>query len=155
MPKPRFFRLTPRSRVLIFTALTWNLRFSGLSDTGAISDIRLTKAGTVRIVSARLTSYAFERYLTGRYAGLKSPEVRLNETVQIDGFHDEKRVHAELFLSARPPALDFILVDFIYDGYQIPGFMRDFFKFKYDMSGLPCEVRFNRIKLENQMLEIS
>ncbi len=129
--------------------------FSGSSDTGSISDIRLTKAGTVRIVSARLTNYAFERYLAGRYGALKSPEVRLDETVQIDGLHDGKQVHGELFLLARPPALDFILIDFTYDGYRIPGFMRALFKFKYDMSGLPCEIRFNRIKIENQMLEIS
>jgi hypothetical protein len=129
--------------------------FSGSSDTGAISDIRLTKAGTIRIVSVRLTSYAFERYLAGRYAGLKSPEVKLDGIVQIDGLHDGNQVHAELFLSARPPALDLSLINFTYDGYQIPGFMRAFFKFKYDMSGLPCEIRFNRIKLENQMLAIS
>ena len=33
--------------------------------------------------------------------------------------------------------------------------MRSLFKFKYDMSALLCEIRFNRIKLKNQMLEIS
>jgi len=33
--------------------------------------------------------------------------------------------------------------------------MRTVFNFKYDLSGLPCEILFDRIKLENQMLEIS
>lgn len=129
--------------------------FSGVSETGSISDIRLTKAGTVRIISARFTSYALERYVSGRYAGLKKTEVTLDETVQIDAVHDGKPVHAALCLSARPPTLDFSLINFTYDGYQVPGFIRSLFKFKYDMSGLPCEIRFNRVKLDAQMLEIS
>ena len=31
----------------------------------------------------------------------------------------------------------------------------DMFEFKYNLSGLPYEILFNRIKLDDQMLEIS
>jgi hypothetical protein len=33
--------------------------------------------------------------------------------------------------------------------------MRDIFRLKYDLSSLPCDIRFNRIQLRNQQLEIS
>ena len=128
--------------------------FSGISETGSISDIRLTRAGTVRILSAKVTNYAFERYLSARYAGLKAPEVRLDGTARIYGTNNGKQVYGELFLSVRPPILDLNLIDFAYGHYRLPGFMRTVFNFKYDLSGLPCEILFNRIKFENQMLEI-
>ena len=129
--------------------------FAGLSGGGSGPDIRLTGAGTVRIVSARLTSYAFERYLADTYAGLKKPEVKLNGTVQVYAIHKDKQVYGELAVSAKQAELELSLVNFIYGSYQVPDLMLDVLKFKYDLSALPCELRFNRIKLKDQMLEIS
>ena len=129
--------------------------FSGLSNTGSVSDLRITGAGTVRIVSAKITSYAFERYLAGRYGGLEKIEVKLDNTAQVRGERKGTEVYGELSVSVRPPELDFRLEDFTYGGYRVPHLLLDLFKFKYDLSGLPCDIRFNNVRLKNQMLEIS
>ena len=128
---------------------------SGLSDTGSVSDLRVTGAGQVRIVSARISSYAFERYLAGKYGGLKNIEVKLDKTARVWGDRKGKQVYWELGLSARPPEVVLRLEDFSYDTYKIPDSLLDMFTFRYDLSVLPYDVRFNRVKLKDQMLEIS
>ena len=130
--------------------------FLGLSDTGAISDIRVTGAGAVRIISARISNYAFERYLAGKY-GLEQIEVKLDKTAQIRGEREGKKISCELSLSVRPQELDFRLVDFSYGGWKLPAFLlnMDIFKFKHSLAGPPYDILFNRIKLEDQMLEVS
>lgn len=129
--------------------------FSGLSETGDISDLRVTGAGTVRIVSAKITNYAFERYLAGKYGGLEKIEVKLDKTIQVWGEHKGREVHWELSLSGRPQEPKLRLENFSYGGYKVPAFLLEVFDFKYDLSGLPYDIRFNRVKLKDQMLEIS
>ena len=127
--------------------------FSGLSDTGAISDIRATGAGVVRIVSAKITDYSIERYLSGKYGGLEKFEVKLDKTVQIRSERKGVGAYWQLSLAARPPELELQLEDFTCGGYTVPQFLLG--KFKYDLSGLPYEIQFNRVEFKDQMLEIS
>jgi hypothetical protein len=129
--------------------------FSGLSDTSSVSDLRVTGAGAVRIVSARTTNCSLERYLSGIYAGFEKLEVKLDGTARIRGERKGGEVTCELSLRPRPPQLELRLDDFAYGAYGMPGFMRGLFRFKYDLSDLPFEVRFDNIRLKGQMLEVS
>jgi hypothetical protein len=127
--------------------------FSGVSATGAISDIMVTRAGTIRIVSAKITNYAFERYLSGKYGGLEKIEVSLDTTAQVFARRKGAAVSWEVSILWAPTELFLRLEDFTYRGYKAPEFLLDVFK--YDLAGLPYDIRFDRIKLKNQMLEIS
>ncbi|MFA6433351.1 MAG: hypothetical protein WCW52_01515 [Elusimicrobiales bacterium] len=129
--------------------------FSCFSEAGGVAGIRVTGADTVRIVSARITNYAIERYLTGKYGGLKKIEVKLDKTITISGERKGTPVYWELALSAKPPELELRLKDFAYGDYDMPGFLLEMLRFRYDLSGLPYRLRFSRISMNNQMLEIS
>ncbi len=129
--------------------------FSAVLDTGSVSGLKVTGAGSVRIISARTTGYAFERYLSGRYPEVESLEVRLNETMRVSGTSSGKDLYAEISFAARPPILRFRLDDLAYSGRSLPGFMLGAFTFEHILSGLPCEVLFNQVKIERQMLVIS
>jgi len=129
--------------------------FSGLSDTGSVSDLKITGAGAVRVVSARTTNFSLERYLSGLYAGFEKLGVKLDGTARIRGVRKGREVRCELSLDARPPELALRLDDLTCGIYGLPGVMSGLFRFKYDLSALPFDVRFNRIKLKDQMLEVS
>jgi len=129
--------------------------FSAFAKIGRPSEIRITGAGSVRIVSARISSYSFERCLGARYPALENPEVRVDRTIRFFGARGGREVYGELSLVTRPPVLNFSLDNFSYGGYTLPRFMLGVFRFNYTFSGLPCDILFNRIQLSNQMLEIS
>ena len=129
--------------------------FSCISHTGAVSDIQATGTGIVRIISAKISNYSLQQYLAGKYPGLQNMEVKLDNTVQISGERNGEKVYGELSLSARLPEVYLHLQNLTYAGYNVPDFLLDMFKIKYDLSGLPYDIRFNRIKVAGEMLEIS
>lgn len=129
--------------------------FSCYSAGGSVTDLRMTGAEAVKIVSAKISNYAFERYLAGKYPGLENIEVSFNRTAKIWCERGGKRIYMEFSLSAQPPELALRLEDLNYAGHRAPDFLTRMFEFKYNLSALPAEVRFNRIKLARQMLEIS
>jgi len=129
--------------------------FSCRSHTGAVSDIQVTGTGVVRIVSAKISNYSLQQYLAGKYPGLQNMEVKLDKTVQISGERNGKEVYWELSLSALLPEVYLHLENLAYAGYNVPDFLLDMLNIKYDLSGLPYDIRFNRIKVAGEMLEIS
>ncbi len=129
--------------------------FSAVPDTGSVSGIRITGAASIRIISARTTAYSFERYLVKTYPELVNPEVELNGTISVAGTRAGRRVYGEFSFAAKPPILRARLDNLAYAGYDLPGFMRGAYTFEHVLSGLPCRILFNQLKIENQMLVIS
>jgi hypothetical protein len=129
--------------------------FSAVPDTGSVSGIRITGAKSIRIISARTTGYSLGRYFSGRYPALENLEVRMNETIRFSGAHAGRDLYGEVSFAAKPPILRFRFDSFSYAGYDLPGFILGNFTLEHVLSGLPCEILFNKMKIERQMLVIS
>lgn len=111
---------------------------------------------SVRITSAKISSYAVERFLAERFPSLAELEVKMDDTLLVSAIVRGRRLTADFdvrvvnggILEARP-------AEFAVGPVMVPDYLLRLFTFRYDFSDNPYGIKVNSLRLGGQMAEIN
>ncbi|HCE99184.1 MAG TPA: hypothetical protein DER10_11890 [Elusimicrobia bacterium] len=119
-----------------------------------ISGLVVSGIGSVKVISAKISAYAVERFIAGRLKLVTGPEVTIGRTITL---HSEtpREINAELsvpvekgsFIEIKLEALEFA-------GYHVPDFFVRNFIFTYNLALSPYRLSFKTFKAARQLLVI-
>ncbi len=132
------------------------LAISNLAAAGPQADPFVPAGVTsVKVTSAKISAYAVERYLSGRFPFLQGLKVSLDDTLEVSATARGRKLNAEFNISAPGgAALEARPVYFSLGFVSVPDFMLRLFTFRLDFSDNPYGIRIRGLKLENQLLEL-
>lgn len=132
------------------------LDVTGLAAAGAQTDPFVPAGVTsVKVTSAKISAYAVERYLAGRFPFLTDLKVSLDRTLEVTGTARGRRLAAEFTLSAPGGGtLEARPVVFSLGPVSIPDFALKLFTFRLDFSDNPYGIRVRSLSMSNQLLEL-
>lgn len=132
------------------------LDISNLAAAGPQADPFVPAGVTsVKVTSAKISAYAVERYLSGRFPFLQDLKVSLDNTLKVSATARGRKLNAEFKISAPGgAALEARPVYFSLGFVSVPDFMLRLFTLRLDFSDNPYGIRIRGLKLENQLIEL-
>ena len=110
---------------------------------------------SIKVRSAKISAYAVERYLSGRFPFLKDLKVSLDNTLEVSATARGRKLSAEFALTAPGgSSLEARPVYFSLGPVSVPDFMLRLFTFRLDFSDNPYGIRVRSLKLDNQLIEL-
>jgi len=119
-----------------------------------ISGLVISGIGSVKVISAKISTYAVERFLAGRLKFMVDPEVRLGQTITLH-VRTPREINAEFSVAVKKESLIEIKLEaFEFEGYHVPEFFARNFVFTYNFTLSPYGLNFKTLETRRQMFEI-
>ena len=120
-----------------------------------ISGLVISGIGSVKVISAKISAYAVERFLAGRLKFMAEPEVKLGRTITLH-VRTPREINAEFSVAVKKESfIEMKLEAFEFEGYHVPEFFARNFVFTYNFALSPYGLNFTTLKIGRQLLEIS
>ncbi|OGS14292.1 MAG: hypothetical protein A2285_00510 [Elusimicrobia bacterium RIFOXYA12_FULL_57_11] len=132
------------------------LEIGGLELAG--TEQKPVPAGTksIKVTSAKISSYAVERYLSEKFPSLTELHVSLEHTLGVSAFARGYKLDAEFaMVLPRPGLLEVKPSEFSFGSFTVPVFLLDLFSFRLDYSDNPYGLQIFGLKMRGQMLELN
>jgi len=110
---------------------------------------------SIKLTSARISSYAVERFLSARFPILKDLQVKLDKTLQVSGVANGRVLDAEFALSVTGGGvLEVKPVSFSLGPVTLPSYVLGLFSFRQDFTDNPYGITLSGLKVKGQMIEL-
>jgi hypothetical protein len=120
-----------------------------------ISGFVAAGVGSVKVVSAKISTYAVGRFLAGRFKFMPDPELKFDDIITLYS-ETPRRISAGFSLAVRKNSfVDIKLESFGCEGYSAPEFLARTFTFSYSLSQSPYRLEFESIRSRGALLEIN
>ena len=109
---------------------------------------------SLRITSAKISSYAIERYLAEKFPSLAELQVSLDNTLAVSALAGGYKLEAEFALSLpKAGVIEFKPSAFSLGYFSVPGYVLELFPFRLNFSDNAYGVTAAGVKVRGQMLE--
>lgn len=110
----------------------------------------------VKITSARVSTYAVERFLADKFPSLKEVEVQMDGTLTVAAKVRGRRLGADFNVRlVNGSVLEASPSEFMMGPVMVPGYLLRLFTFRYDLGAGPYGVRLSSLRLRGDMAEIN
>lgn len=109
----------------------------------------------VKVRSAKISAYAVENFLAGRFPFLSAVKVELDDTLDVSALARGRSLEASFALSlAGDGVLEARPVMFSLGPLSLPDYFLKLFTFRADFSGNPYGLKVSQLRLAGQMMEL-
>ena len=109
---------------------------------------------SLKLTSAKITSYALEKYLSERFPSLSELQVTLDRTLGVSAVARGRKLEAEFILAlTAPDVIEIRPVVFSLGPVSVSEYLLKLFSFRMDFSGNPYGFSISGLRIRGQMLE--
>ena len=111
--------------------------------------------GSVNVRSAKISSYAVERYITDRYPFISGLRINIDDTLEMSGKARGRDFSAVFALAlAKDGVLEARPLAFTFASISLPDYFLELFSFRLTFADNPYGVRISGLRMKGQMLEL-
>ncbi|MCX5790994.1 MAG: glycosyltransferase family 39 protein [Elusimicrobia bacterium] len=130
------------------------LQLEGVQLAGAAPTPVPAGMKSLKLTSAKITSYALEKYLSERFPSLSELQVTLDRTLGVSAVARGRKLEAEFILAlTAPDVIEIRPVVFSLGPVSVSQYLLKLFSFRMDFSGNPYGFTISGLRIRGQMLE--